>query len=124
MLASIVLYTLLFFRLRGNIHVDPQNWKRIRIRLHRDPHTKPSLAGREAMGVVIWYPICYSITVVPMIVVRWLSFHPIIGVPIPFEVTAFVITLFGFSGVFSVMLILLTRRDLLLLGSSRGLVNY
>ena len=26
-LVSVVLYTLLFFRLRGNIQVDPQNWK-------------------------------------------------------------------------------------------------
>jgi hypothetical protein len=122
-LSSIVFYTLLFFLLRGNIQVDPQNWKHIHVQLHRDSHTKPTVASREVMGVVIWYPICYSIVVVPLFVVRWITFHPPSGFDMPFIATALVITLFGFSGVVSVVLILLTRRDLLLLGPSRGVVK-
>ena len=123
-LSSVVLYTLLFFRLRGNIQVDPQNWKRIHVQLRRDSHTKPSVASREAMGAVIWYPICYSIIVVPLFVVRWWSFHPPSGFEMPLIATAAAITVFGFSGAVSVVLILLTRRDLLLLGPSRGVPNY
>lgn len=121
---SVILYTFLFFRLRGNIQVDPQNWKRIHIQLRRDSHAKPSAASREAMGVVIWYPICYSIIVVPLFVVRWWTFHAPSGFEMPPSATAAVITLFGFSGAVSVVLILLTRRDLLLLGPSRGVPNY
>ena len=126
-LSSIVLYTLIFFRLRGNIRVDSQNWRDIHIQLHRDSHTKPTAASREAMAVIIWYPICYSIIVVPLIVVRWITFVPPSGksasdIDLPANVAA--ITLFGFSGVVSAMLILLTRRDVLLLGPSRGVMNH
>ena len=127
LLTSIVLYALLFFRLRGNIHVDPQNWKHIRVQLRRDSHTKPSVVGREAMSVVIWYPICYSIIVLPLVVVRWMTFVPPKGrtaSDINFATSIMAITFFGFSGVVSVILILLTRRDLLLLGPSRGVVNH
>ncbi len=125
-LVSVVLYTLLFFRLRGNILVDPQNWKNIHVQLRRDSDAKPSVASREAMGAVIWYPICYSIVVGPLFVVRWWSFHPPKGFDMPFIATATVITVFGFSGAVSVLLILLTRRGLLLLGPSRGpgVANY
>jgi hypothetical protein len=123
-LSSIVLYTLLFFRLRGNIQVDPHNWKDIHIQPRQDSHTQPTVASRQAMGVVIWYPICYSIVVVPLTVVRWMYFHPPRGHVMPFPATAAVIILFGFSGAVSVVLVLLTRRDLLLLGPSRGVVTY
>ena len=43
-------------------------------------------------------------------------------IDLPANVAA--ITLFGFSGVVSAMLILLTRRDVLLLGPSRGVMNH
>ena len=127
MLSSIVSYTLLFFRLRGNIQVDPQNWKHIHLQLHRDPDMKPTAASREAMAVIIWYPICYSIIVLPLIVVRWITFVPPSGrtasdVNFPANVAA--ITIFGFSGVVSAMLVLFTRREVLLLGPSRGAVNH
>jgi hypothetical protein len=125
-LSSIVLYTLLFFRLRGNIQVESPSWKNIHVQLHRDSHTKPTAASREVMAVIIWYPICYSIIVVPLIVVRWITFVPPSGKTasdVQFPATVAAITLFGFSGVVSAMLILLTRRDLLLLGPSRGIVN-
>jgi hypothetical protein len=133
-LSSIFLYTLLFFRLRGNIQVDPQNWKRIRIRLH--PHSLPdefsflnapapsTAAGREAMAM-IWYPICYTVLVLPLSIARWCAFHPPKTKPdeMPFAVTAVVIAMFGLSGVVNVVLIMLTRRNLLLFGQRRGVVN-
>jgi hypothetical protein len=126
-LSSIVLYTLLFFRLRGNIQVESQSWKNIHFHLRRDSNTKPTAASREAMAVIIWYPICYSIIVVPLIAVRWTTFVPPRGrtaSDIDFTASSVVITIFGFSGVVSAMLVLLTRRDVLLLGPSRGVVNH
>jgi len=133
-LSSIFFYTLLFFRLRGNIHVDPQDWKRIRIRLQPPSHfpsiapyfhDAPSVAAyREAM-TMIWYPICYTILVVPLSIVRWRIFHSPahLKVQMPFAVTAVVVTIFGLSGVINVVLITLTRRNLLLFGPRRGVVS-
>ena len=125
-LSSIILYTLLFFRLRGNIRVEAQNWRNIHIQLRRDSHTKPTAASREVMAVITWYPICYSIIAVPLIVVRWLYFFPPSekSTDINFRENVVVITIFGFSGVVSAMLILLARRDVLLLGPSRGVMNH
>ena len=131
-LSSIFFYTLLFFRLRGNIQVDPQDWKRIRIRLHPrsrvpdDPfHDAPFTAAcREAM-TMIWYPICYTILVLPLSIVRWRTFRSPTQqtVQTPFAVTAVVVTIFGLSGVINVALIMLTRRNLLLFGERRGVVR-
>jgi hypothetical protein len=133
-LSSIFFYTLLFFRLRGNIQVDPQDWKHIRIRLRphlRVPQGAPSFldapftaACSEAM-TMIWYPISYTILVLPLSIVRWRTFRAPGQQPIqtPFAVTAVVITIFGLSGVVNVMLIMLTRRNLLLFGKRRGVVS-
>ena len=135
-LSSIFFYTLLFFRLRGNIQVDPQDWTRIRIRLHPRAHGAPSFldapftaACREAMAMV-WYPICYTLLVLPLSIVRWRTFRaPAPGgqqnvhVETPFAVTAVVITVFGLSGAVNVVLIMLTRRNLLLFGQRRGVVR-
>ncbi len=134
LLSSIFFYTLLFFRLRGNIHVDPQNWKRIRVRLKPSSHfpsdTPPFLdapsaaAYREAM-TMIWYPICYTILVLPLSIVRWRTFRTPahLNFQTPFAATAVVITIFGLSGVANVVLITLTRRNLLLFGHRRGVVS-
>ena len=123
LLSSILFYTLLFFRLRGNIQVDQRNWKHIRIRLHPDSDFRHTAVTREAMAVVVWYPVCYSFLVLPLSVVRWITFH----LPgwkatsdISFILNMVAITLFGCSGAVSVSLILLTRRNLLLLGPGRG----
>ena len=123
LLSSMLFYTLLFLRLRGNIQVDPRNWKHVRFRLHPDSYFQHSAIGREAMSVVIWYPVCYSVLVLPLSVVRWITFH----LPgwkatsdMSFILNVVAITLFGCSGAVSVVLILLTRRNLLLLGPNRG----
>jgi len=115
------LYTLLFFRLRGNIQVDPRDWKRIHVRLRPDSPVQSTTATREAMAVIL-YPICYIFLIIPLSIVRWMTFHPS-GKEPHFGLTAFAITVFALSGVVSVVLIMLTRRNLLLLGPNRGVVN-
>lgn len=122
LLSSMLFYTLLFLRLRGNIQIDPRNWKHVRFRLHPDSPFQHTSVGREAMAVVVWYPVCYSFLVLPLSVVRWITFH----LPgwkassdMSFILNIVAITLFGCSGAVSVTLILLTRRNLLLLGPNR-----
>jgi len=74
---------------------------------------------------MIWYPICYTILVLPLSIVRWRTFRP----PgqqqpeTPFVVTAVVVTVFGLSGVINVVLVMLTRPNLLLFGQRRGVVS-
>ena len=74
---------------------------------------------------MIWYPICYTILVLPLSIVRWRTFRPPTHQELhtPFAVTAVVVTIFGLSGVVNVLLIMLTRRNLLLFGQRRGVVS-
>ena len=74
---------------------------------------------------VIWYPISYTILVLPLSIVRWMTFHPPEekAPDTPFVFTAVAITIFGLSGVVSVVLVMSTRSNLLLLGPNRGVVN-
>jgi hypothetical protein len=74
---------------------------------------------------MIWYPICYTILVLPLSIVRWRTFRPPEHQKLqtPFAVTAVVVTIFGLSGVVNVALIMLTRRNLLLFGQRRGVVS-
>ncbi|KIM24225.1 hypothetical protein M408DRAFT_242992 [Serendipita vermifera MAFF 305830] len=145
--ASIILYTFLFFRVRGNITVDPQNWRRIRFKLHRWTASDGTdtagvgnayfdgagrgarggeagkTAAREAMSMV-WYPVTYTILVLPLSIVRWSTFRAKgqTEPAVPFALTSVVVTVFGLSGITNVVLILLTRKNLLLFGQ-RGVVN-
>ena len=71
---------------------------------------------------MIWYPICYTVLVLPLSIVRWRTFRSP-KLQTPFAVTAVVVTVFGLSGVVNVVLITLTRRNLLLFGRRRGVVS-
>lgn len=85
---SIILYSLLFFRLRGNIWVDPMDWRKFhwkwRVYRQSDDYGNESLSGapdpgrvaaKESMAM-IWYPISYTILVLPLSIVRWSTFRP------------------------------------------------
>jgi hypothetical protein len=93
--SSIALYTLLFFRVRGNITVDPLDWRRVRFQWKRwnanSSEAEPGNAyfassGRGARGgeagkdaakealSMIWYPVTYTILVLPLSIVRWFTF--------------------------------------------------
>ena len=83
---------------------------------------KPTAAAREAMAM-IWYPIGYTIVVLPMSIVRWVGFRHPANSELDRVMAVFAITMFALSGSVSVVLVLLTRRNLLLLGPNRGVVN-
>ena len=139
---SIILYTFLFFRVRGNITVDPLDWRRVRFKWRRwntgngdgDGYFDGSgrgarggeagrRAAREALSM-IWYPVTYTALVLPLSIVRWSTFRPIGQAEpnVPFALTCVVVTIFSLSGIVNVSLILLTRKNLLLFGQ-RGVVN-
>lgn len=141
---NIILYTLLFFRVRGNITVDPLNWRRVRFKWHRyggqgrtaggegyfDSVARGARGGeagkdaaKEALSM-IWYPVTYTILVLPLSIVRWSTFRPPGRTEphVPFAVTSVVIVIFSLSGAANVVLILWTRKNLLLFGQ-RGVVN-
>ncbi|KAG8969965.1 hypothetical protein FRC03_012418 [Tulasnella sp. 419] len=77
--------------------------------------------NREALKL-IWYPLSYTILVLPMSIVRWstLPAQPVRTMPITMAViTNFA---FGLSGFVNVFIFLLTRPTLLLFGQRRGSV--
>ncbi|KAG9012473.1 hypothetical protein FRB90_006685 [Tulasnella sp. 427] len=129
--------------LRGNIDVDPNNWRRISF--HRRSHdglfgSRPSPGQRsppdletirqekarnkEAMKM-FWYPISYTILVGPLSINRWRSsFKPSSNAGVEklsIVPTSVVLFIFGLSGLCNVLLFLLTRPNLLLFNVRRRL---
>ncbi|KIO25801.1 hypothetical protein M407DRAFT_24856 [Tulasnella calospora MUT 4182] len=142
-LISSMLYLILFFRLRGNIDVDPSDWKRISF--HRRsrvgiPGKLSSPTGRsqsdlkrimqekqrnkEAMKM-FWYPISYIILYGPLSISRWMSFSRTSSYTSVEQVsiarTSAVVFIFGLSGLFNVLLFFLTRPNILLFNVRRKL---
>jgi len=113
-LALIILYFLLFFRLRGNLVV--KGWHMHWRRLGKIPAwvIEVEAPGAAHARTMLWYPIVYFITVFPIAVVRWTSFsRPEPWDAIPFAATAFAAILFSLSGFFNVVLFTLTRPGLI-----------
>ncbi|KLO12173.1 hypothetical protein SCHPADRAFT_854296 [Schizopora paradoxa] len=129
-LLLLVVYSLLFFRLRGWVSVTPDRWSRIRLvrrgssnRLTQGEFGRAiednsesgigTLIGRQKASKMLWYPVCYIILILPMSIVRWIHFTNDDNPP-PFILTAAVATLFKLSGLVNVVLYMLTRPNLLL----------
>jgi hypothetical protein len=112
--ASIALYSLLFLRVRGNITVDPQDWRQVRFKWHRwrsddaegeeDDNGNGYFAGsgrgarggeagrtaaKEALSMV-WYPVTYTALVLPLSIVRWSTFRP----PSKYPNSSFLLSIF------------------------------
>ncbi|KAG8997283.1 hypothetical protein FRB93_000416 [Tulasnella sp. JGI-2019a] len=146
-LINFIAYPFLFFTLRGNIEVDPSNWKRIRFRRRgqegifgqinssdsRGPHPMPKrdeenmrilkTRNKEAMKM-FWYPLSYTILVLPLSVTRWSTFRSRTDFDTPVKdmsivTTSAVLFVFGLSGLVNVLLFLFTRPNLLLFNLRR-----
>ncbi|KAG8927978.1 hypothetical protein FRC03_003648 [Tulasnella sp. 419] len=138
---NIILYPFLFFTLRGNIDVDPTNWRRIRFhrRSREDifglpvPGRRDSAPDAESTKILkaknkeamkmFWYPISYTILVLPLSITRWSTFEnsdePDTVAEINITTTTVVLFIFGCSGLVNVLLFLLTRPNLLLFNRKR-----
>ncbi|KDQ11328.1 hypothetical protein BOTBODRAFT_68038 [Botryobasidium botryosum FD-172 SS1] len=125
MIASIILYILLFLFLRGNLLVAPSGkWFRVRFVLRpgaKDENTSDGLSFRkpsEAMKMLC-YPTAYTIVVLPSTIYRWVPTSADLNVrpqDEPFGSTGFCAVVFALSGFINVVLFVLTRPSLLLLG--------
>ncbi|KAA1473969.1 hypothetical protein DENSPDRAFT_780811 [Dentipellis sp. KUC8613] len=106
---SIVVYIPLFLWSQGVISVDENRWWRFRMHPRKTHDSEPR--RRFALSMLA-YPLSYSVLVLPLSIVRWLTFST--GGSVPSAATFVVITLYGLSGVVNVLLMLLTRPRLLL----------
>jgi hypothetical protein len=115
---SFLAYIPLFLWSRGNITVDPTRWWKFRV--HKSTHQTADLldpGGRRRRSLsLIAYPLVYSVIVLPLSIVRWIGFsQESRGVNhISSAATISVISIYGLSGMFNVLLFLLTRPDRLL----------
>jgi hypothetical protein len=118
---SLILYLLVFFRLRGNITV-PSGYK---VQFHQRPKVR---VGRTNAGTYImtddrrveshlttvakqmlWYPITYSVLVLPVAAARFPTFS---GASVPFGVTILTAAVFMLSGFVNTLLFCTTRNVL------------
>lgn len=113
---SFILYFLVFLRLRGNVSVE--GWH---IRFHRahngswqdnsnnglfhDGRRDPHLM--QVARQMLWYPIAYSILVIPIAAARFSAFS---GKDVPFAVTILTSSIFMLSGFVNAILFTTTRR--------------
>ncbi|KAG8764769.1 hypothetical protein FRC12_007900 [Ceratobasidium sp. 428] len=136
---NLLLYIPLFFILRGNIKWDEEEgwhslrWKRLPPHSSRrsteglvGPNdTESTFSRKDDSGnpkPFLWYPFAYTIIVLPMSIVRWITFKDK-GEPSPAAstATAVAVSVFNLSGLVNVVLILATRTNVLLFGS-RGII--
>ena len=118
---SLILYLLVFFRLRGNITVSGG----YKIHFHQRPKVR---VGRTNAGAYIvtddrrveshlttvgkqmlWHPIAYTLLVLPFAASRCSSFS---GLSVPFPVTTFTAAVFVLGGFVNVVLFCTTRSVL------------
>ncbi|TDL26008.1 hypothetical protein BD410DRAFT_560778 [Rickenella mellea] len=115
------LYVPLFLWNRGNLAVDSKYWWKVEVHLHPrseseyDDEKGKSFRKRPGLPslAILAYPLIYCILVLPLSVVRWITFH---HHQLPPAATFAVIFLFSLSGAANVILLLSTRPNLLLFG--------
>ncbi|KAG8748249.1 hypothetical protein FRC10_007638 [Ceratobasidium sp. 414] len=146
-LISILLYTILFLRLRGFISVDPRRWTRIRFHFKRAKPQEMSYVTSngvrlQAMATtsgrlvikqetsdalkLLYYPAAYTALVLPLSIARWTTFDPSAppdltptAAETPFTATAIVLCIFGLSGIVNVIMFVSTRPNVLGFGARR-----
>jgi len=105
---SFILYTLIFFRLRGNISVSAGY-----IFFHRRPDTRVVRTTESYLTVVakhmLWYPIVYVFLLLPVAVARLSAFD---GKPVHFFATIISAAVFMLHGFFNTVLFCTTRNIL------------
>jgi len=123
LLGSFILYLLLFLLHLGVI-TPSRSWYTPKVlednKSSEDDSGKhqtevQSNTSRTPRGLwtVIWYPIVYSVMILPLSVVRWIAFRQTAkygSSHVSPVATFFVVTLFSLSGVFDAVTYILTRR--------------
>ncbi|KAH8979961.1 hypothetical protein EDB92DRAFT_1762632, partial [Lactarius akahatsu] len=103
--ASVVMYIPLHFWMRGQLSVDDEKWYKFRLVKSDVEYSK-----RRATLGILFYPLAYTLVVIPLSVARWLLFS---HKSVPSVTTFFGLTMFNLSGAINVLLFLTVRPRLL-----------
>ncbi|KDQ17069.1 hypothetical protein BOTBODRAFT_224408 [Botryobasidium botryosum FD-172 SS1] len=123
---SIALYIPMYFSMKGIIRVESDAWHMVPIVRVRSRHgmIRPPPVIDDIAKKMLWYPLAYAIMVLPFEINRWAylqKIHPgTAPKDVPFASTGVVLFIFQLAGVVNVLLLTLTRPNLLLLGRGRN----
>lgn len=108
LIASVVTYVPLHFWMKGRLSVDGETWYKFRL---DKSDIRYSESQRRAMLGILFYPLSYSLVVIPLSISRWLLFS---HKNVPSAATFFGNITFNLSGATNVLLFLIVRPHLLL----------
>ncbi|QRV79361.1 G protein coupled glucose receptor regulating Gpa2 protein [Ceratobasidium sp. AG-Ba] len=111
---SLFVYTMVFFRLRGNLVAEGYRIRILSVASSRAWNLEAGRAVMESntMSVawqLMWYPVSYTVSILPIAAARWTEFS---GSQVPFPVKMFASVVFMLSGLVNTILFVTTRRVL------------
>ncbi|KAN0127157.1 hypothetical protein V8E53_015027 [Lactarius tabidus] len=104
--ATVVMYVPVHLWMKGRLSVDDEKWYKLRLE-----RSDVEYSERHATLGILFYPLAYSLEVIPLSVSRWLLFS---HKNVPSAATFFGIIMFNLSGAINVLLFLIVRPHLLL----------
>ncbi|CAE6523218.1 unnamed protein product [Rhizoctonia solani] len=111
---SVLVYTMVFFRLRGNLIAEGYKIRVLSVNSSRAWNLEAGRAVMESntMSVawqLMWYPVSYTFAILPIAASRWAEFS---GATVPFGAKIFAAFVFMLSGFINTLLFVTTRRVL------------
>ncbi|KAJ8520458.1 hypothetical protein ONZ45_g2702 [Pleurotus djamor] len=116
---SLIAYVPLFLWKLGYISPREDTWWKVTF--HPSREVDSTARGRDSFAMIA-YPLVYSILVLPLSIVRWNAFSQEsrdAGAETPSAATLSVISIYGFSGAFNVLLLFVTRPASRLFGRTQ-----
>ncbi|KAI9463567.1 hypothetical protein BJY52DRAFT_921209 [Lactarius psammicola] len=104
--ASVIMYIPLYFWTKGRLSVDPDKWYKFRL-----SESNVGYPQRRAALGMLFYPLAYSLMVLPLSIARWSLFN---HKKVSSAATFFGVSMFNLSGAINVLLFLIVRPKLLL----------
>lgn len=111
--ATMVMYVPVHLWMKGRLSVDDEKWYKFHLE-----KSEVEYSERRATLGILFYPLAYSLVVIPLSVSRWLLFS---HKNVPSAATFFGIIMFNLSGAINVLLFLIVRPHLLLFTSPEEL---
>ncbi|KAN0138425.1 hypothetical protein V8E53_003888 [Lactarius tabidus] len=107
--ASVIMYIPLYFWTKGRLSIDPEKW--YKFRLSSESESDDGYQMRRAALGMLFYPLAYSLVVLPLTIARWSLFN---HKKVSSAATFFGVSVFNLSGAINVILFLIVRPQLLL----------
>ncbi|KAB5588579.1 hypothetical protein CTheo_7975 [Ceratobasidium theobromae] len=111
---SFIVYTMVFFRLRGNLVAEGYKIRFLSVDPSRAWNLEAGYAIMETQTMsvawqLMWYPVSYTFTILPLFISRWTEFS---GNNVPFGAKVFSSVVSMLSGFINVAVFIATRRVL------------